>query len=269
METMPRPRAALMQPTFLPWLGYFALMRAADVFVVLDDFQFVRRSFHQRNRLFLGKDRFDWVTVPVEHRGDQEVTLASVAPRLKEFRGKLLGSLRHAYAGTAHLRALLPEIERWIGAEHASLAELNVGFLRMCAAWLGIETPLVSSASLGSDGTRSARIADLLRRAGARTYLSARGAAGYMIDEAVFPLPDVVTVFQAYEPAPYRQAQATTFVPYLSALDAVLQLGPDGARAALEAGERPFVSWGEVVAQQDRQIAVTGAPDAEDLVDTR
>src|ERR671937_2602991 len=56
-------RVALMQPTFLPWQGFFALVAFADVFVFLDDFQFQRHSFHQRNRLRVGDGTDAWVTV--------------------------------------------------------------------------------------------------------------------------------------------------------------------------------------------------------------
>ena len=59
--------AALMQPTFLPWSGYFALIDAADVFIFLDDFQFQRRSWHHRNRIFVAPGKPAWITVPVAH----------------------------------------------------------------------------------------------------------------------------------------------------------------------------------------------------------
>jgi len=249
MNAMPlsSPTAALMQPTFLPWVGYFALIRAADVFVFLDDFQFVRRSFHQRNRIFVARGKFDWVTVPVDHKGQQDVSLVEVTPRLDEVRGKLVGMLRHAYAQAPFLKPLLPEIEAWIRAPHATLADLNIGFIEMAARWLGIETRFVRSSTLGASGVRSSRIADVLRRVGAKTYLSARGAADYMIADGVFPLADVQTVFQSYTPAPYAQVQSPAFVPYLSVLDVVLQVGPTEARTVLAAGEGPFTSWDDMV----------------------
>ncbi len=58
-----------MQPTFLPWQGYFALIGMSDIFVFLDDAQFVRQSFHHRNRLFAARARVDWISLPVAHAG--------------------------------------------------------------------------------------------------------------------------------------------------------------------------------------------------------
>ena len=60
-------KVAMMQPTFLPWLGYFELIMKADKFIFLDDFQFVYRSFHRRNRILLnGKEQA--LTIPIDRR---------------------------------------------------------------------------------------------------------------------------------------------------------------------------------------------------------
>ena len=57
---------AMMQPTFLPWLGYFQLIYKSDIFIFLDDFQFSVQSYHQRNKLFVNQDQVDWYTVPIK-----------------------------------------------------------------------------------------------------------------------------------------------------------------------------------------------------------
>ena len=59
-------KVAMMQPTFLPWQGYFELIYQADCFIFLDDFQFSVQSYHQRNRLFVNRDQVGWYTVPVK-----------------------------------------------------------------------------------------------------------------------------------------------------------------------------------------------------------
>lgn len=239
------PRVALMQPTFLPWVGYFALLEAADLFVFLDDFQFVRRSFHQRNRLFRSDGAAAWLTVPVEHTGSEaRATLAEVRPAADaRAREKLFSTLRHDYARTPFFRALAPELEAWLLAEHPSLAALNVAFIRWAAGKLGIITPTRLSSEVGSEGRRSARLAGLLGRLGAATYLSARGSAGYMLEDGVFPHPEVETFFQHHQPAPYPQVHSAQFVPYLSVLDLLCQVGPERAREVVRAGARPFDDW--------------------------
>lgn len=242
-------RVALMQPTFLPWLGYFALADAVDLFVFLDDFQFGRRTFGQRNRLFVAGDRVDWVSVPVAHSGDAgRPTYRQARPLSGELVKKLPALLQHAYARAPFLRAVLPWVERWIGGSHASLADLNMAFCREAMRLMGVKAELTQSSRVGSHGARSARLESILRAVSATTYCSARGSVGYMIEDAVFPLAGVDTLVQRYEPAPYAQVQAPEFVPYLSTLDALLQLGPDGAADAMRRGARPFERWEEAIA---------------------
>ena len=85
---MDSPRVALMQPAFLPWQGYFGLVAAADVFVLLDDFQFQRHSFHQRNRIRAADGAETWISLPVAHPRDGEFpTLADAAPARRRASG--------------------------------------------------------------------------------------------------------------------------------------------------------------------------------------
>ena len=94
-------RVAMMQPTFLPWTGFFQLIDAADLFIVLDDFQFQRHSYHQRNRLFVGPT-VQWVTVPVRHPpGGEFPLLNEVEPVLSErFQLKLNRTLTQTYGAS-------------------------------------------------------------------------------------------------------------------------------------------------------------------------
>jgi hypothetical protein len=234
-----------MQPTFLPWCGYFALIDAADLFVFLDDFQFQRRSWHHRNRIFGAPGRPAWITVPVAHsRSDTRASINGVEPVLDAgFRRTFHGMLQHGYGRSAHLDELAPSLSRWIESDWTSLADLNIAFIELTLGLLGIQAHILRSSDLGSVGQRSARLADLLDRLGAARYLAAAGSRDYMIEDGVFPLADVVTCFQDYEPVVYPQLGTEGFVPTLSVLDVLLQVGPDRALSVIRAGSRPFRAW--------------------------
>ena len=253
LAAAPRPRVAMMQPTFLPWQGYFALMAQADLFVFLDDFQFSRRSYHQRNRLLKGGGRWGWLTLPVEHTGAGRPALDQVrATPDAATRRKMLESIRHAYATAPFFDSLFGWIEKWIEEPWPHLAAMNEAMIVHCARLLGIETPVAHSSELEGGGKRSARIAALLEATGARTYLAARGSAAYMLEDGVFPLEGVTTLFQDFEPRPYPQRGVTAFVPYLSVLDALFQLGPDATRRLIVRGQGAFVEWSTLAADADQ-----------------
>ena len=244
-------KLAMMQPTFLPWQGYFALLRAADQFVYLDDFQFCRSTFHHRNRVIYPGGRADWITVPVSRAAGLGTPIAGAAPAIAEpWLSKTLGSLRQSYAKCAHFVALYPPLEALLQRPHASLADLNIALIDWMRDLLGIHTPCARSSALAVTGQRSARVLAILRHFGADTYLSARGAFGYMREDGIFPVPDVQVCFQRFTPPPYPQRQVNDFVPYLSALDALFQVGPAGTLALLDQGQGAYDDWARMMAEE-------------------
>ena len=70
-------RVAIMQPTYLPWSGYFGLMQSVDVFVLLDSVQFARRSWQQRNQIKTANGA-QWLTVPVQSKGKRDQLICEV-----------------------------------------------------------------------------------------------------------------------------------------------------------------------------------------------
>ena len=242
---MDSPRVALMQPTFLPWQGYFGLVAAAEVFVLLDDFQFQRHSFQQRNRIRLADGTESWITLPVAHPADGAFpTLAESAPVVDaKWRRRLKATLDQSYGKAPHHGTLRGFVDEWIDTPWTTVADLNVAFIRMVADRLGFEPVWRRSSEVGATGTRSERVLDLLHRTGARTYLCARGSYDYMVEDAVFPVDDVDVVFQDFAPQPYAQRRADDFVSHLCVLDALFEVGPDATRRLVLEGQREWTPW--------------------------
>jgi hypothetical protein len=245
---LPPPRVALMQPTFMPWQGYFGLIAAADCFVFLDDLQFCRRSFDHRNRLLQTDGSEYWVTVPVAHTGSEDRgRFNAVVPQVDaRFRKKLLLTLRSSYARTAFFADVFPSVEAWINTDWKSLAVLNIDFIKRVTAMLGYAADFRLSSEMSIEGKRSALLASVLRQVGAKTYLSAKGSFGYMRDDRVFPVPGITTVFQDFVPPAYPQLQSDSFVSHLSVLDALFQVGPVRTRTLISEGQQPFRSWNDM-----------------------
>lgn len=240
--------AAMMQPTFLPWAGYFAMIAACDTFVFLDDFQFQRNTYHHRNRLFVNAGQPGWVSVPVAHskRADWP-SLNEVRPLLERgFRSKVLRSLQYNYGRSAFFKIVFPPVAQLIERDWSSLADLNIALIRSLSSLLGFVPTFARSSAVSSSGSRSRRVAELLRRIEATDYLAAAGAEEYMRADGVFPLADVSTSFQNYSPVAYYQPHKSEFVPYLSVLDMMFQIGPEGARHCIIAGSGPWRPWGDV-----------------------
>ena len=249
-----------MQPTFLPWLGYFGLIKNADKFVFLDDFQFVRRSFHQRNRLFINKAEAGYITVPVEHAGRQEMALNHIKPMLDEsWKRKFLGTLKHNYSFSSYLPEYYDFIESWVHGEHKNLAAFNIVFIEHIARKLGLDTIFALSSEIACDGQRSEKILSLLHSFEANTYLSAYGSYEYMEEDDVLEHPEFCFLFQNFQPAPYPQHQNSEFVPYLSVLDCILQNGPEETVRIIEQSDNKFYTVEEMRAVSDTNEKVKNA----------
>ncbi len=247
---MEYPRVALMQPPFLPWQGFFGLVAAADVFVLLDDFQFQRHSFHQRNRIRAADGSPMWMSLPVSHPRDGEYpTLAAAAPIVGDkWRRVLKTTLDQSYGRASHHTALRPEIDAWIDTPFGSVADMNIAFIRLVAGLLGFAPEWRRSSEIGSCGRRSDRVLDLLHRAGARSYLCARGSFEYMHEDGVFPVAELEVGFQDFEPQPYPQRRADEFVSHLSIVDALFEVGADETRRLVLTGQRAWTPWRDMPA---------------------
>jgi len=173
-----------MQPTYLPYLGYFHLIAASDVFVFLDDVQFARRSWQSRNRI-LGAGGEVMLTVPVQkHERDTpicEILISEAEP----WRDKHLASIRHAYARRPFFAEGFAFLEEAL-ATRGELAGLNRGVVEAAARRLDFKAEFVNASDLACPGHRSEHLLAICRAVGATDYLSPMGSQDYMMEDGVF-----------------------------------------------------------------------------------
>jgi hypothetical protein len=219
---------AIMQPTYLPWPGYFNLMEMADIFVILDDAQFQRSSWHCRNQILLGgKPMF--LTVPIKRTGLSSRLTEAQIDYARDWAKSHEGKVRQAYSRTQSGKLV---IEAIMGAWHSRperLIDLNLSIITALAELLDITTPFVMASDLGIGGERSDRLLGICKSLGAEHYLSPAGSAEYLREDGFCNQSDVILHLQNFEYRPYSQFQATGFVPYMSVIDVMANLGSDAA----------------------------------------
>jgi len=205
------------QPDFLPWLGFFDRWRQSDLYVVLDDVQFLRRGWHHRDKI-KSPGGPAWLTVPVLKKGqyeqqirETEIDWESPWPRRHE---GLLGNAYRAAPGYARTMEALLEI---YGRRHATLMELNLDLLRWAGERLGITVPMVLASSYDVGGVKTERLVRLMQAVGGTTYLSGLGAKAYLEEDA-FAGRGLSVRWQSFEHPVYPQLHGE-FAPMLSVLD--------------------------------------------------
>ena len=244
-------KVAMMQPAFLPWQGFFELICKSDVFIILDDFQFSVQSYHQRNRLFVNKGKADWYTVPIQKAGSFGAPLNDVMINNKmPWRVKMWKSIRQNYSKAVYFGELAPSIEKWLLCSHRSLADQNIAFINLICAFLGIQTEFRLSSKHKINAYRSHKVLELLSWCNATQYLCAQGSFDYMRQDAIFPVDDIEVLFQNFEPKPYTQIGALNeFIPSLSILDALLNIGPEKTLELINKGTTKWLTWKDMMAK--------------------
>ncbi len=176
---------ALMQPYFLPYLGYWQLLARADEFIVYDTAQYVRGSWINRNRIRL-RDQVRWLTLPVEHAPHRwPINRRRLAPDTG-WRRRLVDQAAAAYRAAPHREAGLALLTEILGHRGRDLAPFLVGALRAVAARLAIDTPIRLASALPVDPgvDREQRVIAVCRARGATDYLNLSGGRALYAPEA-------------------------------------------------------------------------------------
>jgi hypothetical protein len=249
-----------MQPTYLPWVGYFDLMDQVDQFVLLDDVQFVKRSWQQRNRLKTPKG-LEWLTIPVLHTGRREQTISEVELLDPSFWKKHLRGVELNYGAAPYFEEYLPGLRSCYEetAPGMRLAGVTGRFITWLAGQLRIRTPIVWSSQLSVHGVRSERLVRICQALGADTYLSPPGSAEYLLgDLPLFREAGVAVFFHHYDPHEYRQL----FPPFLACASAIDLLFNEGPRSleVIRSGRRPAFTPEELPAAPSTSVQVPDSP---------
>ncbi|MCX4976462.1 WbqC family protein [Streptomyces sp. NBC_00620] len=228
---------AIHQPHYLPYCGYLDKWDQADLLILLDDAQFTRGGWQNRNCIKTTQGRH-LLTVPVRHAGFRTLRETEIDYTRRWDRAHIR-TLEQAYARAPHrhlLSAVTAEVycQRW-----KALSELGIGCTLAFGRQFSIETPTVLASSLNVPGSSSQRLADLCRAVGADAYLAGDGCRVYL-DEQPFNRVGVEVLWQDFTHPHWQQLHDRHgFLSHLSALDLLLNTGPEEARAVLR-GARLF-----------------------------
>jgi hypothetical protein len=233
-------KIAISQPGYLPWAGFFDLIDQVDQFVLLDDAQFVRQSWDQRNRI-KGPAGLQWLTVPVAFRGRLGQTLLEVEIRDLDFWQKHLRAVEVDYGKAPYFKEYFEPLKKKLEtiAPKGKLIDLNLALIEWLAGKLRVLTPMVRSSSLGIEGQRSHRLIAMCQHLGATEYLSPRSALYLLEDLEMFAESGVKVCFQNFTHPQYTQ-RFPPFLAYASVLDLLFNLGPEAGAMMRSGRGQPF-----------------------------
>jgi hypothetical protein len=221
---------AIVQSNYVPWKGYFDLIGSVDEFILLDDLQYTRRDWRNRNQIKTTAG-LHWLSIPVQVKGRQGQAIKDVKVVSPRWTSKHWRTLQHHYARARAFEPLRdPVAEMYRDAAHLeSLSLINHLFITRICAWLGVRTRITWSMDYASVQGKSERLLSLCQASGATHYLSGPMARSYL-DLSLFERARIpVTFFDYSDYPPYPQLYPP-FTHNVSVLDLLLSEGPAAAR---------------------------------------
>lgn len=213
---------AIMQPYFLPYIGYVQLLNAVDTFVLYDDVAFINRGWINRNKLLVNGKEFMF-TVPLKEASqNKRIRDIAFGDDLK-WRGKLLQTIRQSYRKAPQFDAVWPMTEAMIQYDAPNIADYIRHSLEQIAAYLNITTRIVASSTIYNNEQLRAqeRILDICRQEKATRYINPIGGQE-LYDKPTFAEANMELFFIKTRPIVYPQFSGQPFVPWLSILDVLM-----------------------------------------------
>jgi hypothetical protein len=237
---------ACHQPNFLPWLGYFAKIFHADVFFLLDDVQFTqghgKHNWTTRVRI-LTQSGPHWLSVPVKRtgRGRQLINQVEINTADKRWLRKTLLTLEQSYKKTEYFEQYYGGLKEILAERHELIAELNIKLVMWLINILGIQVETHRSSDFSVTTTSNQRLIDLTTSVGGQVYLSGDGADDYQL-EGEFRKNDVILQRIGFQHPVYDQSHSSEFIPGLSVMDALFNVGAEATHNLLANSRKPVDS---------------------------
>lgn len=230
--------AVILQPTFLPWIGYFAQIALADVFVFYDDVQFVRQSFHRRNRIRTPQG-WKYLSVPVEAGlGD---TIAQVRIKYDQpWREEHRKTLEYCYRKALHFSDHQEVLTSLYKFPWKFLGAMTSAQIKTIAEEAGLRSDFVNSRELGPEGTKTDRLINTVKMVGATTYVTGPAASAYLEPEK-FREAGIDLQWFLFQHPTYEQ-RFDGFYPYMTFLDLLFNTGASEARRLIVEASRNSLS---------------------------
>ena len=219
----------ILQPGYLPWLGFFEQLYRSDVFVMYDDVQYDKEGWRNRNRIKTANG-IQWLTVPVLSKGaGNQPILDTRIDNKTNWRKKHLAAIHQNYSKAPCFKKYIGAFEEAYGRDWELLVDLDMYFIGFLAECLSLgHKKIVRSSTLGVQGDRIERLIKICQIFGADVFYEGAAGKNY-IKEQAFLERGVTVEFQNYQHPTYRQLYGD-FTPNLSVIDLLFNHGTDSPR---------------------------------------
>lgn len=218
---------AIVQSGYIPWKGYFDIIRSADEFFLLDNVQYTRRDWRNRNLIYTAAG-LAWLTIPVEVRGRYHQTIGETRVADRQWARKHWSTITHNYRRAPFFEQYAGAFGRAYGTAGSMqlLSQVNLLFIELINSILGITTPVITLPSSSAGEDKNQRLVSICLDAGAGEYLTGPSAKAY-IDEQLFAASGIRIVWADYSGYPEYPQLHTPFQHGVSIIDLLFNTGSE------------------------------------------
>lgn len=229
---LPDVLVSIHQPHYLAWLPYLGKIARSDIFLLLDDVEFTRNGWQNRNKIKTSQGALT-LTVPVRQKSTQWIQQVEVAEQ--SWRKKHWSSLVQAYRRAPYFETYAPQLEAFWAEPWSNFCDPCCRMIEWLIATLELPVRCIRSSSLSIESRSSLRLVQLVGAAGGSAYLSGSHALQAYLEPEVFRQQQMPLHLFDWTCPPYAQLHGD-FVPNLATLDALLNLGPSRTADLCRAG---------------------------------
>jgi hypothetical protein len=221
-------KCVILQPSYIPWRGYFGQIQRADVFVFYDDVQYDKHGWRNRNQIRTAQGR-QWLTIPVHSHAVIEKSIPINKVQIdwsKPWNKAHWKALTFAYARAPFFQKYAPLLESFYQRRDVYLADFTIELTMALANELGIRhTRFIRSSEMQASGHKTERLVNILVQLGVEQYISGPSARDYIENEKLTEA-GITLDYMNYDYPEYPQLHSP-FDPNLSILDLLFMTGPD------------------------------------------
>ena len=215
----------VLQPSYLPWLGFFEQIFKSDIFVFYDDVQFEKGSWRNRNRIKVNEQAVI-LTVPVKTKGLGSQLIKDIKiNNITNWQTKHIKTIEQNYSKTKYYKEYSTPIFEIINRNWDNLCQLNMVLTKFICQILGIQTKTILSSKLNIHGQGEKRLIDIIKHLKGSIFYEGSAGRNYINDES-FKQEGIVVKFQDYNHPIYEQ-KGNKFISHLSIIDLIFNHGPN------------------------------------------
>jgi len=212
---------SIRQPGYFPYLGFFKKIQFCDIFVYLDDVQYERGDWDNRNKIKTS-DGSMRLTVPVYNKSGQKLNEVQISYDTN-WNIKHIKAIELNYQKTPYFSNYWDPIKKILEKKWSKLIDLNLALIEFINQELNITTKIIRSSNLKIDSVSSQRLVDICKKLDSTTYLSGEMGVDYL-DEEIFQKENIKVIYEKFEHPTYSQNHGS-FIPNLSIIDLLFNEG--------------------------------------------